>query len=235
MNRILILLTGFFLIAVNCFAMKLEQPVEIGKVSFTPPGYFEIVGATSHNGTPFPQEYIKSSHLDTRKVQPIYNRGFAIFGSGSDAICLYYDSGEYRPTAGKNRIYAKFGDKNINNTIETGAGIPTHINLIKTDSGITFYLLLNIDESGLVGRTHTLLGKRSDGVFVKYFNTYDLKRQYFGRARDIFFSDYRIEGDTIIIGYQRRDSANSRFVDAGEFRFKWDESAQWFGIEQVIF
>ncbi len=235
MNRILILLTGFFLLAANCFAMKLEQPVEIGKVTFPPMGYFAVEGATSHTGTPFSQQYIDAYHLNKNKIQPIYDKGVAIFGNGSDAIYFHYDARDGKPD---HNIVSKMGSRDIKNTVDVGIGIPTHINLLKTDSGIDLYLLMSEDASGLVGCTYTLLGRRNDGIFVKYFNTYEMRSKYFGKARGIYFSQCSIQDDSIIIEYQRFHRELGQYgerVTEGEFRFKWDESAQWFGVEQVIF
>ena len=46
------------------------------------------------------------------------------------------------------------------------------------------------------------------------------------------YDEVRCDGDTIVIEYVagRRDTYRK-----GEFRFKWDEAAQWFSVEQVVY
>lgn len=40
------------------------------------------------------------------------------------------------------------------------------------------------------------------------------------------------KGDTIVIQYCRLRSSDTM---EGEIRLKWDEKAQWFGIEKIIY
>ena len=89
------------------------------------------------------------------------------------------------------------------------------------------------------GESYILLGMQSDGKWVKYFDTRDIKKKYFREAtarKDIpCFVRGQSKGDTISVVYQRVNSNTKRLADEGEFRFKWDDGAQWFGIEQVVY
>ena len=49
------------------------------------------------------------------------------------------------------------------------------------------------------------------------------------------FVRWQSSGNTIAVVYQRVNSSTKRLTDEGEFRFKWDDKAQWFGIEQVVY
>ena len=45
-----------------------------------------------------------------------------------------------------------------------------------------------------------------------------------------------MQGDTIILEFKHTDSTiKSERETTGEFRFKWDDAAQWFSIEQVVY
>lgn len=90
---------------------------------------------------------------------------------------------------------------------------------------------------------YVLLGRRSDGVFVKYFDMEDINVKYFGLQKSTYgttkglrspwYRNCHCQDDTIVIEYERFVGKN--FCKAGEFRFKWNESAQWFGVEQVVY
>jgi len=44
-----------------------------------------------------------------------------------------------------------------------------------------------------------------------------------------FERNYFVRGDTLIIEYKSLSGDKK----IGEFRFKWDEAAQWFSVEQI--
>ena len=85
------------------------------------------------------------------------------------------------------------------------------------------------------GDKYVLLGRKSDGIFVKYFDTWIISETYFGQGKRIppgaFYSDWYCKGNTVVIEYSKYDKMGK--IKIGEFRFKWDEKAQWFSVEQV--
>ena len=219
--------------------MTFSQPVEIGKVDGTPQGGFSIEGASFINGSSY-----KNGQLN-KQWGKLYEKGIARFGNGINALYMHFNcsngiKGDYWD------IYSpKFGDQNAQRTVSmrAGEGEAVHISQIKNDGSITLYLLCG--NGPMAGTTrYVLLGRRSDGVFVKYFDIEDINTTYFGLQKNKYgttlgmrspwYKDCYCSGDTIIITYQRMQK-NHNFVNEGEFRFKWDEKAQWFGIEQIIY
>lgn len=78
----------------------------------------------------------------------------------------------------------------------------------------------------------TIFGTKQNGEFVKYLDTLNITEKYFGikiegGASPIVYDVPKCSGDTIVIPYRNRNGRD------GEFRFKWDDAAQWFSVEQV--
>lgn len=55
------------------------------------------------------------------------------------------------------------------------------------------------------------------------------------RMRSVYYKNYYCKEDMIIIEYDNYNPNTKRMYKEGEFRFKWDDAAQWFGIEQVVY
>ena len=220
----------FFVISANCSAMTFSQPVEIGKISLAPMGLFEVEGYAYHKGTTSTKK--EYAHLN------MYEQGLARFGDGEDALYFRYDSNQKveTPNSVVPEIFSKFGSQDAKNNVQVLPGIPTTIFRIRTDSGITFYMLSHGDAAGF-GTHQTLIGRRKDGTFVKYFETREIKKRYFDSRTASRTSDelgkIAFEENTMIIRYGKYDV--NGFVPSGEFRFKWDDSAQWFGVERVVY
>ena len=220
--------------------MTFSQPVEIGKVGGTPQGGFSIEGASFINGSSY-----KNGQLN-KQWGKLYEKGIARFGNGINALYMHFNCSNGIKKGDYWDIYSpKFGDQNAQRTVSmrAGEGEAIHISQIKNDGSITLYLLCG--NGPMAGTTrYVLLGRRSDGVFVKYFDIEDINTTYFGLQKNKYgttlgmrspwYKDCYCRGDTIIITYQRMQK-NHNFVNEGEFRFKWDEKAQWFGIEQIIY
>ena len=118
---------------------------------------------------------------------------------------------------------------------------------IKNNHSTNFYLLCT-NEAMDSAVNWICIGKKDD-KWIKYFETNDIRKKYFGdkNVRRVSFSDgssYEASGensiyaraycknDTIVIEYRLYEK---NITKKGEFRFKWDEAAQWFGVEQVIY
>lgn len=227
----------FFLLMIfssNCFAMTFSQPVEIGKVGGLPTGGFWINGATYNNGTSY-----KNGQFDKEWKTKLYEKGTAVFGSGRNPLYVHYDCSMKKNSQYQDRYSPKFGNKNATRTVSLGAGEgqAVHISQMKNDGNITLYLLCG---EGSVAATvdYVLLGVRTDGAWVKYFDTREITNKYFGEnlsfSKRPWYKNFFCQGDTLIIGYERHQGKRG-YVKEGEFQFKWDDAAQWFGVEQIVY
>ena len=228
MKKIFLILTALIIFSSNCFAMTFSQPVKIGGIGFptqAPYHGYEINGATKNNG----ESYLENSTLIKNPFYT-YTKGNAQWGIGNNALyCNYlWDS----KGSGS---FIKFGGKN--NYIISTEGQYKRIYRIDTDEGLTVYSIVSISGSEHIN----IIGRQKDGKWVSYIDSVILTHKYFGgkqayKASDgVHYKTPEIQNDTIIIPYDF-SSVNGRSITTkGEFRFKWDEKAQWFGIEQVVY
>ena len=85
-----------------------------------------------------------------------------------------------------------------------------------------------------------IIGKRQDGRWVKYIDSKNISKSYFGNKDGykedggIFYKQPICSGSTIIIPYCRW-YWKGLSSNEGEIHLKWDDKAQWFGIEQVVY
>lgn len=145
----------------------------------------------------------------------LYENGVARWGDSKTGLYFYYD-----------KYPAHFGGKDKNFSVNVMVAIS--INKIDNNKNFTLYLLQN-DGNASFARSYILIGRLPDGKWVKFFDTTEIKKQYLGNTRDGLTNAY-CKDDKIIIGYNNGDY---RAPDKGEFRFKWDEAAQWFSVEQI--
>lgn len=224
MKKLFTLMLMLLVIASNCFAMTFYQPIEIGEFGYgvqSPIGGYSIKGATSNNGN----YYTKNKKDNTRT----YGKGMAIFGEGNDSISIHYDFDNLRGI--------KCGDKNISNSVLISTGPFGNILQIKNDSEITFYYM----SFGYKYSHFYIIGKRKDGRWIKYIDSSEIEKKYSTKA-SFYGPQYPplkgtknlkniyCQNDTIIVPYGDHGD-----VKLGEFRFKWDDAAQWFGVEQVVY
>ena len=79
---------------------------------------------------------------------------------------------------------------------------------------------------------------RKDGKFVVYIDTEEIAKRYFGedtngRCKEwVTFDRLSCSNDELILTYW---IGGKQCIGKGEFRFKWDEAAQWFSVEQVAY
>ena len=215
MKKIFGILFALAIFSSNCFAMTFSQPVKIGEVSYngSPTGGVEIVGATS------------KKNYSTSKNSAYYGKGIALFGK---SLYFYFNDEYFRQnfngyTTELTKKVSRFGGTDVKNSVPifTLEG-KTDIYQIKNDGGIELYLAQT--ETG-AGGTIQVFGTTKEGKWVKYFDTADAVKN-FGIPRDEWFSGFFTFGDTIVIQYRPQHSRNN-----SELRYKWDEAAQWFGVE----
>ena len=218
-------------VAQSAFAMTFSQPVKVGRIACISGGGFFFENASANNGT-----------LSKYGRGKAYDTGVARFGEGKDSLYFHYRYGDWQK---KISWIMLFGSEDKDNTVSVDI-LATEILKI-TGNNLTFYLIsdgYDLAENNIL----TLIGKKSDGTWVKYFDTLSIGKKYFGSGNNkgirtqwgLSFYKPETKGDTIIIHYIRnKDGGQIQLrhdVDEhGEFRFKWDEAAQWFGVEQIVY
>lgn len=213
--RKIILITIMLIISVPefCFAMHFYQSERLGTFYFNQIGHgFMMKGETINIG----DKYTKIRGNNSRG----YGKGIATFGYGKDALYVAYN-------AYTGNLDANFGNKQMTSYVPINDMTFKTIYCIKSDSGMTLYPIVR-------GHSYvdlTIIGKRQDGTFVKYIESERITSSYFGMRTfpNYEYDKVRIFGDTIIVPY----CINKDIKIRGEFRFKWNEKAQWFGVEKV--
>ena len=241
-----ILLGMIFIISSNAMAMTFSQPIKIGRI------YFPLAGVKNstiiiENAT---YKASKSEGSFKGDVGYSYDR-LTKFGNVGSDIYIHHNS-RY---GWKSHPKANFGDKNIKDTIELDISQEVKVFYIKNNSSIKFYILKTSEgaPSNIV-----LLGEK-DGQWIKYFDTYTILKQYFGesfhfnswagiavgeksevRVGNRFKHGLYCDDCTIIVEYEKNNGGKGPVFgkdsnEYGEFRFKWDDAAQWFGVEKVVY
>lgn len=232
MKRFLSSLVILFMIASDGLAMTFSQPIEIGKVDvpLQRGGWgLNIEGAVQNSGNYY-RKFIKDSTG--------YDRGVAQFGNGADALYFHYDYGTVFDS--KNPLnpekYFRLGSKDISNTIGITLGHFGKILKIKTDQFATFY---SIRFSYCTSHLH-IIGKDKNGKWIRYIDSKKINDKYFN-GKDAYKEDGGViydqpicRDDSIVVVYRRWHWKGMSEAE-GEFRFKWDDKAQWFSVEQVIY
>ena len=202
----------------NCFAMQFSQPVKIGGICLnqsTKQG-ISVENASYNNG-----DYYTGVIKNNRST---YGKGIARFGNDEDALYVHYN---YYTDLGK--FY--FGGKDKQNTIVPPNVITIYdIYRIRSNEGITIYPLYKFYGAEF---DYFIIGRRADGRFVKYIDTEEITKRYFGwngeSASPVMYKNLSVQNDTLIMEYQRYSIDG---IVKGKFYFKWDDKAQWFGVAQ---
>lgn len=216
MNCFMTIIMSFiylFVLIPNTSAMTMGESVKVGDITGVNMGGFIFKQCFSNDGN--------ITNVRKNSGVKIYDKGVATFGSMPEKLHLYYQEG------GSKKRFTKFGGADINNTYDIEVA---HMNIseIKTDEGITLYLL---DDGYEFYDTveYTLLGRRVDGKYVKYFSTKDTVMNYF--YTDTGYPKYGAYSPQIskdIISFKLTNWDGSKLV--GEIVYKWDDSAQWFSV-----
>lgn len=242
-----VILLIMFMATKNCLAVTFSQPIKTGfSVIFSQAGGgMTIKNASSNDGDFYKREFRGNTIIydgSEKSGSVLYGKGIASFGNGIDALYAHYDAYNIR-----NDGNIHFGDKDIRNTIKISAFVfGEEIFKINTDIGITFYMIHTSYD--LPDETWwTLIGRRKDGVWVKYFDSDSVTETYFGKSaraghgnvwdgKSICCDNFKVSGNTIVIEYSRYHKNIGKRGDLlkeGEFRFTWKDTAQWFAVEKV--
>ena len=220
-KRVLGLIIGVcMLTGSSCFAMQFSPVEEMGEAGVSQAGRsgggMVIINATHNTG-----DYYITNAYNAHNTQS-YGKGVATFGDGDDALYMHYNMYDHTPTV--------MGGKNIHNTIQWRFLIG-YISRIRTDEGITLYAIQNTYGPEF---DYVIIGRRTDGVWVKYLDTREITDRYWSKRKSgapaTAYRNLRTEGDTLVMDYRHWSDQEN-----GEFRFRWDENAQWFGIDKVVY
>lgn len=204
-------------LSTTCSAMQFQQPVFIG--SFT-----GIKG-----GPVSGESWVISKEVTVKK-------GTMTMGKGKTAIIFKYEDKKYKDFIQRNvkEVVAANG-----NVFPGGAwNWNNHrVYQINGENGIVVYV--DLEPSGTIeSDTFLLRGLWHDGKAVNFVDRKAV-RQYAGGVQNPVFKydgkGIRVLNDTICIPYELREDLGWKFIKKGEFRFKWNDQAQWFGIEDVVY
>lgn len=207
-------------------AMTFSQPQYMGEIIASNIGGFAFKGNVDNKG-------LRSQYKMSKRT--VYDKGVAKFGEGNDALYFYYEQGNReinRPTK------MSFGGLDKIELIDVHLML-TEIYKISTDDGLTLYMIhdsYDMPEEN----TFILIGRRSDGRWVKYFDSDEIGKRYFNyKGWGLAFSNFKIAGSEITLNYKRNFSQkqiewNRRSDEYGKFVFSWDKAKQWFAVRHVV-
>ena len=228
MQNVIGIVLGTIFITNNAYAMTFSQPRVIGDVGFptqAPYHGFVASGESYNSGVPYTEDI---SYSRTNKPTKTYVRGIARFGDGINALyCDYnFKSNDYSRSI-------KFGGEN--DYVVTLDGSFKNVLKVDNDANLALYTIYH----AYCVTELNIIGKQPNGKWVSYINSKEISRRYFN-GKDSYKEDGGViydkpisQGDTLIVKYRRWHWQGASEPE-GEFRFKWDDKAQWFGIEQVV-
>lgn len=225
MKKIIIIVSAIVMLLVTsaCSAMTISQPTCIGTAIGVNIGGFWFKNEISN---------LSQGPLTRKKA---HTKGIATFGDNNKKLYLHYKTYGYDYNTSPQ--VSRYGSASSENAIQIDT-LDNTIYMLKTNENITLYIIYS--DYDIAGDDNfTIIGERADGRFVKYLVTDTIFENYYGERdvrRSYFVDDFIVRGDTIVFYYSRSDIANVRPVPRlGEIRCKWDESAQWFSVENVVY
>lgn len=222
---IILIFAVMFLLSENVFAMTFSQIKKIGEIGFpaqAPYHGFIVRGENYNSGTPYVEEF---NYSDDGTPIKTYIEGIARF---DNLYCIYDFNFDF--SAGPIR----FGGKD--HYILALDGSDKEIFKIENDGGINFYLIYH----NYCGTTLNILGTRRNGNWINFIDSKKISENYFDGNEG-----YKVDGgiiynfpicfnDIITIQY-RRWHWDGESEPEGEFKFKWNDEAQEFIMEHIIY
>lgn len=203
-------------------AMNFDKITEIGFVGSpvqSPYHGFIVSGENFNSG---------NAYIETDNTIRSYTKGVARFGEGEKALFCKYDF-----NADFNNSISFGGE---NNYIATLDGKDKKIYKLQNDANLPMYVIYHnycVTDLKIVGKT-------KEGKWVNYVDSKKISDAYFN-GNDAYKLDGGVmynppvcRGDAIIITYYRWTWKGETPTE-GEFKLKWDNAAEWFGIEQIIY
>ena len=230
-----------FLFANSVFAVGFSQLVKIGDISTDPLSGFHFDGDYHNKGIRYVSKYHK------KPGDYGYEKGTVIWGKGKDALDCDYDFAQNSAKMSDHERTGKhvflFGTStSLNRQACDFFDYGYEIYTLKRDER-TFYVIKSYG-SIASATNYIFLGQQNDGKFVKYIDCDDINERYFNRHKNeygttagkyaLYYNEIWIDRDAIVINYQLT-APREAYKDAGKFILRWDEAAQWFSIEQVVY
>ena len=191
-------------ILISLFVLFLLLPSKMFAMEFSQPT--EIGRLQTKDGLHFSSKTALSSSVEN---------SFYDFGNNNRIVRLYLL-----------RNNVKFGSTNIANSVDIRFVGPLDFYEISSDSGIYIYVIIEHGSDG--SKIIEVVGKDKNNNFIKYVSDkslYDVRRA-FGSDAALNNCDLTVVGNTLILScsdYQKTKS--------WKYLLKWDDSANWFGIE----
>lgn len=210
------------------YAMNMSSMNNVGSAWRFPDSSIVIENAISNQG----KKVIKNGKewKANGGKTTVWESGVASFGDAGHPLYLTYDTG----VAG-GKTY--FSDLNKTKVIIQYVAVGTDIYTVKNDSNLILYFLEATEQFMFGPHRYILCGYRQDGKFVVYFDTNDIIKNYGisnGDNKYLSFAKPVFYGNAIKIVYNVHHNKKDLTND-GELIFKWDEGAQWFSVNHVVY
>ena len=198
-----------FILSETCYAINFSQPVKIGTMDFKQDGGVYISGAIYNKVQFFPENrrtFVKDDTFGDEK-------GIACFGKNTDDLYIYYNTEKC----------LNIGGNTLNNTISRNI-LDCVIYQIKYDRNDSVYSIYDMNTDYIIIARKINSYSRD---FVKYIDTKEITKRYFGENSHVIYKNLFTQGDTIIMDYYFSGIE-------GRFIFKWDDNAQWFSVDRTV-
>ena len=206
MKKFFVLTIFLMMICAQASAMNLKLSQSLGNISLgANPYLLHIEGSNLPGGD--------------------YSKGAATFGD----LFFHFDCTLFEDIQARGKTFeeieslaSRFGSSDFENAVPVYVfeGL-TKIYRLSGDDGREFYLLAT--ETG-GGSSMKVIGSR-DGKWIKFFDTLDMRKQI---PSEYYIENFYADDDTIIFVYKKWQEEN--FC---ELRYKWNEAADWFGVEII--
>lgn len=229
MKKLALVMIFIILLVVSnvCAAMSISQPVNIGGIRTGQVAEFKFNGELANNW--------QSRSSVGGQNSNAYTKGVAVFGNSGKKLYFHY---QIHPSI------TRYGDSDLGNTIDIDTGF-TKIYQLDTTENITLYVIDSCCSEFHDGINYTLIGRRQDGRFVKYLDTDSLFKRYYGKKTtngvSYVIDSVKAQGGSVVFlvcSYDYNDYfGKGKFspIKVGEFRCKWDNNAQWFSVESILY
>lgn len=185
-----VMLIGCMIYSGTVFAMQFYQMEKIGSIGVSQRNGGIRIDNFIYNSGKYFNKYDKNNTTS-------YDKGFAKFGKGDEALYIYYNSYQKEPSR------MRVGTEDVNNTIVMNM-LWDSLFRVKASNGKVFYC---INFAYGPDSQWCIVGCHSNGKFVKYIDTEEISKRYFGitttqtGAPFVIYNKLRCDGDTIFIEY----------------------------------
>ena len=212
--------------------MQFSQPQKLGGVGGNPMGGISIDGSAFNHGSLYPDQFKGIWGV-------LYEKGVAGYGIDEAYLWVYYDCSSGKKDY-RDAYSAHFGNKDKTITVKMGVGEGEYVQIdrVKNDGGIKLFIVAY--KGSVVGpEKYVLMGYDKTGKFVKYVDVKSVIEHYLGKnnvgMKGAYLGRYYCENNAVVVEYMDSRITKSYKNAVGEFRFTWNDNAQWFGVEHIIY